>query len=177
MTTEERMEIIRNKAKKNKEDELTKKAQEEIEWGRLYTEIYWELSARVKAILRLATECGKSKVKIPRSERLSMREDAAKPYGYDAEFFAEGIRHHVGLFLENPCERFDNNYPINFKGIGIVNGGANGPVDIYTDGNGVYGRDSDKGKMCSPRTEDMKKFLKEFPVFEQAFYNWIDSLA
>ena len=101
----------------------------------------------------MAKECKRNNVQIP----------AANEYGYDAEFYAEGIYHHVG-FEET------------LRYLKIDNGGFCGPIDFYTNGEDIFGQHEETGNIVQATAEDMRKFLKEFPVFEAAFYKWIESL-
>ena len=172
MTTEERMAIICNKAKKDA-DEATRKANEMLAKRDKLKGQVCDLENRIYNMMMLANACIDNKVEIPGSGyQWSSHHDAAKKYGYDADFLAEGIRHHTG-FICKLAERGKRH----FKYIGIKNGGYCGKWDFYTDGREVFSIHEENGSYAEPRICDMEQFLKEFPVFEQAFYNWIESLA
>ena len=168
MTTEERIAIIRDKANRQKQAEIEKANSEHTERLALRKEVA-TLTDRIQDIIALANECELNDIKIPRDIHYRC---AAKKYGYDAEFIAEGINHHTGLY--HPWgERQKGKY--NY--LAIDNGGACGKWDFLTNGDisiSVY--EDDHSKTDEPRIYDMKKFINEFPVFETAFYNWIDSL-
>ena len=155
--------IIKGKAERDRRAAMTEEERKAEEWNNLYNEIA-SLKERIEDILSLAKVCYKNGVKIPECKDSPNGYDAAKKYGYDAEFIADGWRHHTGLDK-------GANYFV------IKNGGACGDIDFYTNGDVITGIFNDGSKdKTQARTEDMKKFLREFPVFEAAFYNWIESL-
>ena len=172
MTTEERMAIICNKAKKDA-DEATRKANELLSKTDKLKEQVCNLEDRIYNMIMLANACVDNKVEIPGSRfNWSFDYDAAKKYGYDADFLADGVRHHTGFICTWSANEIQH-----FKYIGIKNGGFCGKWDFYTDGREVFSIHEENGSYAEPRICDMEQFLKEFPVFEQAFYNWIESLA
>ena len=164
MTIEERMEIIRNKAKKDEKEKMNKIYAEDAKRNELVSKIK-DVGDRISSLLVLANECKANGIKIPTDAYYTMRYNSAKEFGYDAEFIAEGIRHHVGFINGGK-----------YKWVGIENGGICGKYDFYTDGFEVFSIHEDTKAKAEPRICDMEKFLKEFPIFENAFYNWIDSL-
>ena len=176
MTTEKRLEIIRNKAK---QDEITaeqKANDEELKREELKVQIR-ALKDRIQAILTCANECVKNGIKIPESDSTYLR--AGTKYGYDYEFMTDGIYHGTGLWSLGKSG--GKHVYKDFKFLGIMNVGANGPWDFITDGVDVMALGNSDNKrtehtMTIPNIEDMEKFLRQFPEFEAAFYNWIDSL-
>ena len=164
MTIEERMEIIRNKARKNKEEEANKLSAEDAKRNKLILQIK-NLHDRINSLLILANECDINGIKIPQDGYYYSRYNSAKEFGYDAEFIAEGIRHHVGFINGGK-----------YEWVGIKNGGACGVYDFYTNGSEVFSIHQSTKAKAEPRICDMEQFLEEFPVFEKAFYNWIDNL-
>lgn len=84
-----------------------------------------------------------------------------KPYGYDYEMVAEGFYHHVGFSPEG-------------NRLKILMGGACGSYDFDTDGKTVSSRNPRNGATQPVPIHHLQQFLKEFPVFEQAVYKWID---
>lgn len=171
-TLEERMEAIRNKAKKDADDATAKLNAEDAKRKELISQIN-SLSDRIKAILTLANECVRMNVKIPQRHPMDMNYETAKVYGYLAEFIAEGIYHHTGLIRSCSCGSGSKE---KYEWIGIDNGGACGRFDFHTNGDQVFAIHEEERFHAEPRICDMEKFLREFPVFEAAFYNWIDSL-
>ena len=169
MTTEERIMIIKNRAQKNIDDEM-KRLDDEMKRLNKLEECISEMTDRIKTIITLANTCLESGIKIPET-KFSQSYDAGKKYGYPHEFIAEGIRHHTGLIRPN---RTSNRY----KYIGIENGGACGRYDFWTDGNDIWAvHECNRNDKQPARERDMEQFIKEFPVFEEAFLNFIDSLA
>ena len=168
MTTEERLKIIRNKAERNVIEAEQEANAVELKREELKSQIK-NLYSRIQSLLICANECVKNGIKIPKSDSTYSR--AGEEYGYDHEFIAEGFYHGTGLIKRN----HDNE----FNWLGIKNGGANGPWDFITNGidiKSIGNADYNKGTQDKPRISDMEKFLKQFPVFEEAFYNWIDSM-
>ena len=158
MTTEERMEIIKNKAKQIANAEKSAAAKEAMEHEELTVRIR-ELFDRIQDILALANACDTNKIKMPKDGRR---------YGYEYSFVAEGLHHRTGLI------RCDGEY----KYVGIENGGACGEFDFRTDGNQCYAvHESNQGIKRKARIYDMQKFLEDFPVFEEAFLKWIDNMG
>ena len=171
MTTEERIAIIRNKAKRDEEEYIEAISAEERQRNELIAQVN-NLNKRIEALITLANECVNNGIGIPERDHDFGSYDTAKKYGYDAEFIAEGIRHHTGFIRTWPWYKTGN-----FVWVGIENGGACGCYDFYTNGDEVFSIHEENHSKEKPRIRDMQKFLKEFPVFEKAFYNWIDSLA
>ena len=148
--------VIRKKAKRDREAAMTDEERKIAMWNDLYNTAA-SMQERVKNILFLANECKRNEIAIPEEEYR---------YGYEHGFFASGITHHVGLTAN--CDR-----------ITIRNGGFCGMVDFYINSEDIwalYGEGCDKGKRADIRALDLEKFISEFPVFEAAFYTWLDSL-
>lgn len=180
MTVEERMAIIKNKAEQSKNEAQIKADAEERERFELMEQIK-DLINRIEDLCKLANACLENGIEIPCNKQFSFDYNSGEKWGYPYEFIAEEIRHHVGFFT--PKFEWNNNgkktFTEPFRYIGIKNGGACGVWDFRTDGvavESINNTDYDKGKMAEPRIRDMKQFLKEFPLFEQGFLNWIDSL-
>ena len=179
MTVEERMAIIKNKAEQDKNEAQAKADAEERERFELEEQIR-DLLNRIRDLCQLANACIENGIKIPTNSQFSSEYNSGEKWGYPYEFIAEGIRHHVGFFT--PKREWRNGEQVftePFRYIGIKNGGACGVWDFRTDGvtvESINNTDYDRGKTTKPRIQDMKKFLKEFPLFEQGFLNWIDSL-
>lgn len=162
MTTEERLEIIKNKAKQIADAKKTAAQKEAEEHQALVDEVrmYFE---QIQNILTLANACDANGIKMPRD---------GKRYGYEHSFIAEGIYHHIGL-IKTWGEASKGEY----KYVGIYNGGACGKYDFWTDGNTCYAVHEDNRTIKrEARLQDMKQFLTEFPKFEKAFLAWIDNM-
>lgn len=89
------------------------------------------------------------------------KDERLKSYGYNYEMVSEGFYHHVGFS------------PVGNR-LKILMGGACGNYDFETDGMTVSSRNPRNGATQPVPIDHLKQFLKEFPVFEQAVYKWID---
>lgn len=157
MTTEERLEIIKNKAKQIADAQTIAAQKEAEEHQALVDEVrmYFE---QIQNILTFANACDANGIKMPKD---------GKCYGYEYSFRAEAFYHHVGLIYTEGEYRY----------IGIENGGAFGQYDFWTDGNRCYAVHRDNRTIKrEARTCDTQKFLEEFPHFEKAFLAWIDNM-
>lgn len=172
---ENRLNIIKNKAERDRQEKIAREREEEKRIDDLIDQVN-SMEDRIQDIINLANACIKSKISIPRKGYYYGNYDSGKKYGYPHEFVAEGIRHHVGLIVDaREYDVLNHNYSIKY--IGINNGGANGKYDFHTDGHYVYHVHEDNNSIKRPTEYDLEKFLKEFPEFEKGFLNWIDSLG
>lgn len=170
MNIEERMMKIDNAVERKKKEAKEKEDREFAEIESLINQCN-EYSKRVKELLQVARYCVDVGIQIPIKAGIGSSYNAAEKYGYPYEFYAEGIRHHVGFIAKNPYEKRPK-----IIAIGIENGGACGQWDFYNTGEDMYSQHEDNGSLMSPRKEDMQQFLREFEPFEKAFYNFVDSL-
>jgi hypothetical protein len=147
MTTEERLEIIKNKAKQIADKEKIAAQKEAEEQQTLVDEVrmYFE---QIQNILTLANACDNNGIKMPWD---------GKRYGYNYSFRAQAFYHHVGLIYTEGEYRY----------IGIDNSETCGKYAFCSDGRTIKG---------NAKIYDMKKFLEEFPQFEKAFLAWIDNM-
>lgn len=163
MTLQERLDKLENV--KAREERLKIEEAERKEKERLgYVARVKELNPKIKEILTVANKCVELGIQFPSASE-------TRQYGYGEEkwsFEADGFYHHVGF------ERTKKGKQITF--LKIENGGACGPYDFYVNESEMFllheSTDTDK----KPDITNMKKFLKEFDLFEAAFYKWIDSL-
>lgn len=174
MTLEERLELISNRAKKNKDEEREKEMEVNNKTSEAMREIE-KLKPRIKALITLGNKCIEEGIDFPDSY-------GTKKFGYgdgwhSYDFCADGIYHHVG-FME--CKkgcwyRGESKYN-KIEYLGIENGGACGVYDFYTNGAVTFFKREETGEVKEADLKNMKKFLKEFDKFEAAFYKWIGSL-
>lgn len=61
--------------------------------------------------------------------------------------------------------------------LGIVEGGACGIWDFYTNGTKTFLKHEENGSIKGAELKYLNDFLNEFDIFEKAFYKWVDSLA
>lgn len=181
MTKEERMAKIQTKAANDRKAEEDKANAAKAEYDRLAGEIK-SLSERIGAVLDLADFCLKNGVEIPFCRPWGKQER----YGPNARagFYADGVTHNVGFDCKWGAGR---PHPIDgeIPRLSIRNGGYNGPYNFYANDMGFWWEHEDRmtrereGICREPKSwkYDMEKFIKEFPLFEAAFYSWVDSLA
>lgn len=173
MTKEELMAKIQTKAANDRKAEEDKLAAARKEYDTLAAGI-GELSDRILDILDVVNACLSNGVKVP-----SHNEYGKDRYGPKARngFYADGISHNVGF----DWVRYGSDEKI--LRLSIRNGGYNGPYNFFADGEDFYWKHEDsmreRGICREPKSwkYDMEKFIKEFPLFEAAFYSWVDSLA
>lgn len=174
MTLEERLAIISNKAEKDKVEEYNKKVNLENATENALNRIK-ELTPRIKDLITLVNKCIDLGIDLPTPSETTK---LGYGNGYDGySFCAEGFYHHVG-FMD--CKkgwwyREENKYN-KVEYLGIYNGGACGVYDFYTNGTKTFYKRERTGEIINPDLSDVKKFLKEFDLFEAAFYKWIDSM-
>lgn len=175
MTLEERLTIIEERANKEKSDALKKAADLQMKTEKALRQIQ-ELTPRIEAIITIVNKCIEEGVPLPSSS-------VTAKYGYGKgyrsySFCADGICHHVG-FMD--CKRGwwkegESRYK-NVEYLGIDEGGCCGVWDFYTNGTETFLKHETDGTIKDPELYHMESFLKEFDLFEEAFYKWIDSMA
>lgn len=82
------------------------------------------------------------------------------------DFFTDAMTHKVGFVPTS----FNNKAII---GVGFEGGGYCGQYDFFTNGVVIYDRNRDNGFSREVSAEHLEKFIKEFPKFERAFYEYI----
>lgn len=160
MVSEKREQTIKQKAISIQKEkaEMQDKEQKEYEEALAYCKL---LSNRIKEIIDTANCVIKNGIKLPTAKTF-------KKHGYNSSPFADAFYHTVGFMGRG------NMTPISY--IGFINGGCCGCWDFYTNGKKfllVHEKDNTqqrKADKCS-----LEKFSREFPQFEEAFYDWIDS--
>lgn len=124
------------------------------------------LMPRINNLIETASCCVENNIDI----------DAYGKHNYSSDFdtwekgtfVANGISHRVGFFKNNS----------KIVGMGIINGGACGNIDLYIDGKYVFGTNFFAGGLqAEPRISDMKRFLNVFDEFEKAFYAYVDDIV
>ena len=165
-TLEDRLSIIKNKAKNDMEN-IAKKENERITKETELINKIEKLTERISTLIVLANKCVEMGIKFPMSSETNKYGYGKGGYSYN--FFADGIFHHVGFMgIEYKSKEI--------KYLGIYQGGACGKYDFYTNGKETFSLHEDTHLRSEAKIEHMEWFLKEFPVFEKAFYKWIDSM-
>ena len=96
--------------------------------------------------------------------------DRFNPSYERGDFFADAMTHKVGfipLSITNQA----------ISGVGFQGGGCCGQYDFFTDGSAIYDKNRDNGHDREASTEHLEKFIKEFPKFEKAFYDYIEKVT
>lgn len=173
MTLEERLTIIEEKANKQKSNASKISSDLEMKTEKALKQIQ-ELKPRIDALLTIVNKCIEEDVHLP---------VVTSTYGYGKgyrsyNFCADGIYHHVG-FMD--CKRGwwkegESQYK-SVEYLGIDEGGSCGVWDFYTNGTETFLKHETDGTIKDPELYHMESFLKEFDLFEEAFYKWIDSMA
>ena len=149
----------KNRMEEKQQEECARK----LEMNEFLIEAIKKLEPRIDELLITAHACMENGIEINKYGK-------SWHHMYDewerGTFVSNGISHKVGFILDKKIEKI--------IAMGIINGGAYGYLDFYTDGHVIFSYDSDKNKREEPREYDMKRFLKEFDAFEKAFYEYVD---
>ncbi len=86
------------------------------------------------------------------------------------DFFTDAMTHKVGFVPTSFTDK-------SIIGVGFEGGGCCGNYDFFTDGVAIYDRNRDNGFSREATTEHLEKFIKMFPEFERAFYDYIKKVT
>lgn len=175
MTLEERLTIIEQKANKNKSNEAKKKTELQVKTEETLGKVQ-ELAPRIKDIITIVNKCIDEGINLPSS---SVTVNYGYGNGYNSySFCADGIYHHVGFMnYERVCwEKGESRYK-KVEYLGIDEGGFCGVWDFYTNGTETFLKHEKDGTIKDAELSYMESFLKEFNLFEESFYKWIDQMA
>ena len=86
------------------------------------------------------------------------------------DFFTDATTHKVGFVPTS----FINKSII---GVGFEGGGCCGQYDFFTDGSAIFDKNRDNGHDREASTKHLEKFIKMFPEFERAFYDYIEKVT
>lgn len=84
----------------------------------------------------------------------------------NGDFFTDAMTHKVGFVQASITSK-------EIIGIGFETGGCCGVYDFITDGVVIRDKNRSNGHDREASTEHLEKFIKEFPEFERAFYDYI----
>ena len=84
----------------------------------------------------------------------------------NGDFFTDAMTHKVGFVQASITSK-------EIIGVGFEAGGCCGVYDFFTDGVAIYDKKRDNGHDREASTEHLEKFIKKFPEFERAFYDYI----
>lgn len=85
----------------------------------------------------------------------------------NGDFFTDAMTHKVGFVQASITSK-------EIIGVGFETGGCCGIYDFFTDGVAIYDKNRSNGHDREASTEHLEKFIKEFPEFERAFYDYIE---
>ena len=85
----------------------------------------------------------------------------------NGDFFTDAMTHKVGFVQASITSK-------EIIGVGFEAGGYCGVYDFFTDGVAIYDKKRDNGHDREASTEHLEKFIKKFPEFEKAFYDYIE---
>ena len=158
-----------DKIKMYKEDKDKKALDKVVEENKVYYDLMGkitELYSRIDELIETANACIENGIEIDKYRKNHSSYDDKYTCG---TFVSNGITHRVGFI--------QNGYRTTITHMGIVNGGACGSLDFYTDGINICSVHEDTKMVKKARIEDMKKFLKGFDEFEKAFYEYVDRIV
>ena len=84
----------------------------------------------------------------------------------NGDFFTDAMTHKVGFVQASITSK-------EIIGVGFEAGGYCGVYDFFTDGVAIYDKKRGNGHDREASTEHLEKFIKKFPEFERAFYDYI----
>lgn len=131
-----------------------------------------KLNERVEGLLTVANKLREAGIALP--ERNTLRQ-----FGYDYDAVAEGFYHAVGFQHNTRIPKFDSRGKLaELVTIGFYNGGACGPWDFFYRPGAKpdvwLSNEHNRDYKLNPSSTEYNKFLRQFPVFEEAFYKWLD---
>lgn len=168
MTTEERISMISAKRVNINNAEIAKKNAEEILRSQLIAKVL-DMGKRIESIIAIGNAL-KENGFLYSSTMLNRDDNRLHPYGYEHEVLADGFTHHTGLF--GRCLEYSTK---SIEYMGIEMGGACGMYDFVTDGTTVKSVHKKTKQTQEIPVRHLQQFLAEFPVYEKAFYAWVDA--
>lgn len=167
-TLEERIALINKKVETDREKEKEATRVLEIKTDEALQKVK-SLESRIKSLLALENKCQEVGMELPKSEVTAKFGYGNGYHSYD--FYADGILHHVGFMVRwEGGKRRCSHY------LGIKNGGCCGVWDFYTNGEETFLKHQSDGSVKLAELKHLNSFLKEFDVFEESFYKWLDSV-
>lgn len=161
MTTEERISMINSKREQINAKEKADAMTEDFLRENLIREIR-SMRVRIMGVI----ETGNALKKNGFLDYDGWKDERLKKFGYDGAIVAEGFYHHVGLMTRGGRAILN---------VGFRCGGACGAYDFWTDGDSVLSIHERDGYTQKVPIAHLKQFLREFPLFESAFYAWVDA--
>lgn len=88
----------------------------------------------------------------------------------NGDFMTDAMTHKIGFVSSSLISE-------GIVGVGFEGGGYCGQYDFFTDGLAIYDKNRDNGHSREASTEHLEKFIKKFPEFEKAFYDYIEKVT
>lgn len=177
VTLEERLALLEKgaEAKEKRKLEEERKLKEDTQNAFMRVQ---ELAPRIQALIALGNKCIETGIGLPES---TVTTKFGYGDGYDSyNFISDGFYHHVGFMdCKITCGWGRKNYKP-YKEIvylGIKEGGACGVWDFYTNGTEAFLKHQQTKEVKSAELRYLNSFLRDFFVFEKAFYAWVDSFT
>lgn len=168
MTTEERISMISAKRVNIDNAETAKKNAEDVLRSQLIAQVL-DMGERIANIIAIGNAL-KENGFLYSSTMFNRDDNRLHKYGYEHAVLADGITHHTGLF--GRCLQYSKK-PIEYMGIEM--GGYCGTYDFVTDGTTVKSVHEKTKQTQEVPIKHLRQFLAEFPVYEKAFYAWVDA--
>lgn len=109
--------------------------------------------------------------KAAREAGISLRSGYMIDHTYEnGDFFADASTHKVGFVQSSITNR-------EIIGVGFEGGGCCGSYNFFTDGVTICDKNRENGHDREATTEHLEKFIKKFPEFERAFYDYIEKVT
>lgn len=131
------------------------------------------LNPRISKLIETAQTCVESDIDIDKTQKLGRSYDVYEK----GTFVANSISHRLGFIVRYIPESSGTPAVPTITGIGILNGGYCGNIDLVVTTTMITGVDrSHSMAQCEPRLTDLENFVSLFDKFESAFYAYIDNI-
>ena len=88
----------------------------------------------------------------------------------NGDFMTDAMTHKIGFIPSSLISE-------GIIGVGFEGGGYCGQYDFFTNGSVICDKNRDNGHDREASTEHLEKFIKKFPEFEKAFYDYIEKVT
>ena len=123
------------------------------------------LKPRIEELIATANACRENGIDINKyGKTFNIKDDKY----LSGTFITNAVSHRLG-FIDVP-------YNCKFLWIGIKGGNDYPDFDFRTNGDKIFNMDN-KDIVLEPSVDFMKIFIKDFDIFEKAFYEYVDSIV
>lgn len=131
------------------------------------------LIPRISKLIETAQVCVESDIDIDKAQKLGRSYDVYEK----GTFVANGFSHRLGFIVRYIPKSSGVPAVPTVTGIGILNGGCCGNIDLVVTTTMITGVDNScSTAQCEPRLTDLEAFVSSFNEFESAFYAYIDNI-